>query len=74
MESWMEVILLRNLQHHSPLVAWFILLNFKDALYNKFCIVFIFNEGNSTVITIHPIDTALLCVILQSHSKAYNSY
>ncbi len=42
--------------------------NLKDALYIKFCIVFMFNEGSSSVLTIHPIDTVentveMLCIV-----------
>ncbi len=35
---------------------------FKDALYIKFCIVFMFSKDSSSVSSIHPIDTRI-CMI-----------
>ncbi len=36
----------------------------KDALYTKFCIVFLFNDDNSSalIIHVHPIDTRICMV------------
>ncbi len=64
-----------------PWIMWFVPGPFKDALYIKFCIVFMFNEGCSSVLTIHieyfESTHTLIQLIVQScafmsQSQAYN--